>query len=152
MSKAFTKEDVDPPERSGRLRSASGLPPGATNYITPGGVKRLQQELTRLRSTNGGNEEKITEIEATLKSITVVEPPEDAGQEVGFGARVTVRDATNQEKVYRILGVDELGRDPDGLSWISPLGKTLLAAKLGERVILDEKGPARIEKIEYPRD
>jgi hypothetical protein len=34
MSRAFIKEDVDPPERSGRKRSASGLPPGATNYIT----------------------------------------------------------------------------------------------------------------------
>src|SRR4051794_10555261 len=32
MSRAFIREDVDPPERSGRLRSASGLPPGATNY------------------------------------------------------------------------------------------------------------------------
>src|SRR5205814_5816772 len=37
MSRAFVKEDVDPPERSGRKRSASGLPPGATNYITARG-------------------------------------------------------------------------------------------------------------------
>jgi hypothetical protein len=34
VSRAFIKEDVDLPERSGRKRSASGLPPGATNYIT----------------------------------------------------------------------------------------------------------------------
>ena len=45
MSRAFVKEDVDPPERSGRKRSASGLPPGATNYITARGAKRLREEL-----------------------------------------------------------------------------------------------------------
>jgi hypothetical protein len=38
MSRAFVKEDVDLPERSGRKRSASGLPPGATNYISARGA------------------------------------------------------------------------------------------------------------------
>jgi hypothetical protein len=32
------KEDVGSPERSGRRRSVSGLPPGATNYITARGI------------------------------------------------------------------------------------------------------------------
>ncbi len=50
MSRAFVKEDVDLPERSGRKRSASGLPPGATNYITAHGVKRLRDELEKLRA------------------------------------------------------------------------------------------------------
>jgi hypothetical protein len=49
MSRAFIKEDVDPPERSGRKRSASGLPPGATNYITARGARRLGDELNQLR-------------------------------------------------------------------------------------------------------
>ena len=31
MSRAFIREDVDLPEHSGRKRSASGLPPGATS-------------------------------------------------------------------------------------------------------------------------
>ena len=52
MSRAFVKEDVDPPERSGRKRSASGLPPGATNYITAHGAKRLREELNKLRAAN----------------------------------------------------------------------------------------------------
>ena len=47
MSRAFVKEDVDPPEQSGRKRSASGLPPGATNYITARGEKRLREELQK---------------------------------------------------------------------------------------------------------
>ena len=66
MSRAFVKEDVDLPERNGRKQSASGLPPGATNYITARGAKRLRDELQKLRSkreqrarnrigTNSGN-------------------------------------------------------------------------------------------------
>jgi hypothetical protein len=47
MSKAFVKEDIDLPERSGRKRSASGLPPGGINYITARGAKRLPDELQK---------------------------------------------------------------------------------------------------------
>ena len=65
---------------------------------------------------------------------------------------MTVRDAANQLKTYRILGLDELDFDPDAVSWISPLGRTLLAAELGDWVTLTEAGPAKIVKIEYPAD
>ena len=152
MSKAFTKEDVDPPERSGRMRSASGLPPGAANYITPGGAARLQRKLGRLRSAGGDQAERIAETERILGSVTVVEPPKDPRPGIGFGARVTVRDAANQLKTFRILGVDELDLDPDAVSWISPLGRTLLAAELGGRVTSAETGPIKIVKVEYPID
>src|SRR4029453_13341139 len=50
MSRAFIREDVDPPERSGRKRLPSGLPPGAANYITARGAKRLREELQKLRA------------------------------------------------------------------------------------------------------
>jgi hypothetical protein len=56
MSRAFIKEDVDLPERSGRKRSASGLPPGTTNYITARGAKRLRDELQNFaRQTPAAN-------------------------------------------------------------------------------------------------
>ena len=61
MSGAFVKEDADLPERSGRKRSASGLRPGATNYITARGAKRLRDELQKLRAANG-NSERIIEL------------------------------------------------------------------------------------------
>ena len=152
MSRAFIKEDVDPPERSGRMRSASGLPPGAANYITPGGAARLERELWRLRCAGADDGERLAKIEKTLGSVTVVEPLVDSEPGVGFGAKVTVRDAANQLKTYRILGVDELDLDPAAISWISPLGRTLLAAELGDQVNLLETGPARIVKVEYPND
>jgi hypothetical protein len=69
MSRAFVKEDVDLPERSGRKRSASGLPPGgATNYVTARGAKRLRDELEKLRAEKA-NSERVTELEQALASV-----------------------------------------------------------------------------------
>src|SRR5438477_9646045 len=73
MSRAFIKEDVDLPERSGRKRSASGLPPGATNYITARGAKRLRDELQKLRAANA-NSQQVTQSEQILASVHVVDP------------------------------------------------------------------------------
>jgi hypothetical protein len=56
MSRAFVKEDVDLPERSGRKRLPSGLPPGATNHITARGAKRLRDELQKRRAANANSE------------------------------------------------------------------------------------------------
>ncbi len=150
MSKAFTKEDVDPPERSGRVRSASGLPPGATNYITPGGAAQLQRQLAQLRSSAESKADRIAELEQIVASITIVEPPAEAEQSVSFGARVTVRDASGALATYRIVGVDELEFDPEAVSWVSPIGRTLLAAELGDRVVLAEMASVKIVKLEYP--
>jgi hypothetical protein len=55
MSRAFIKEDVDPLERSGRKRLASRLPPGATNYITGRGARRVRGELNKLRAANASS-------------------------------------------------------------------------------------------------
>ncbi len=94
--------------------------------------------------------ERITELQRILSSVTVVEPPKEPDRSVGFGARVTVRNLTNELKIYRILGVDELDLDADAISWISPIGRVLLAAKVNERVTLPEVGLVRIVKVEYP--
>ena len=152
MSKAFTKEDVDPPERSGRVRSASGLPPGALNYMTRGGAKRLQAELDKLRRAKL-EPSRIAELEAVLATVAVVDPPDPADDSVAFGAVVTVDDGQVRH-AYRIVGVDEVEFEADAVSWISPIGRMLLAAELGERVTLPgvSFGPARIVGIEYDRD
>jgi transcription elongation GreA/GreB family factor len=152
MSKAFTKEDVDPPERSGRVRSASGLPPGALNYMTRRGAKRLQAELEKLRRAKR-EPARIAELDAVLASVTVVDPPDPADNSVAFGAVVTVDDGKARH-TYRIVGVDEIDFEAETVSWISPIGRTLLAAELGERVTLPgvSFGPVRIVGIEYDRD
>jgi transcription elongation GreA/GreB family factor len=152
VSRAFVREDVDPPEPSGRKRSASGLPPGASNYITASGAARLHAELEKLRRDPGARAERIAGLRATLETLTVVERPDEPDKSVGFGARVTVRNAEENERTYHIVGVEELGFYPDAVSWISPIGKALLNASLNERVSLDESGPVRLVKIEYLTD
>ena len=147
MSRAFIREDVDPPERSGRVRSASGLPPGAINYITARGARRLGAALNELRRANS-DPARIAELEAALTSATVVEPPEKRSDSVAFGATVTTKQNGNIQ-TYTVVGVDELGFYPDAVSWISPLGKALLAAELGDKVKLEDGRTATIVKIEH---
>ena len=150
MSRAFVKEDVDPPERSGRARSASGLPPGAANYITARGAARLRRELEELRRKGDRDPQRIAELERVLASVTVVQPSSEPGT-IAFGAKVTVRDAAGKRRSYRIVGVDELRFHADGVAWVLGAGKTLLAAELGDRVTLDGD---RVEIVdaEYPPD
>jgi transcription elongation GreA/GreB family factor len=151
MSRAFVKEDVDLPERSGRKRSASGLPPGATNYITARGAKRLRDERQKLSVANA-TRERVAELEQILASVHVVDPPDPASNSVAFGATVTVKDKKGGTETYTIVGVDELDFEPDAVSWISPIGKALLAADLGDWIALEDGRTAKIVKIERKND
>jgi len=151
MSRAFVKEDVDLPERSGRKRSASGLPPGATNYITARGAKRFRNELQKLRAANAGSE-RVAELEQILASLHVVDPPDRASNSISFGATVTVKDEKGLTETYTVVGVDELDLEPDAVSWISPVGKALLAAEIGDRIKLEDGRTVKIVKIETKND
>jgi transcription elongation factor GreB len=48
MNKAFTRENDAAPDDDEDIESASPLPAGARNYMTPGGHARLRDELDRL--------------------------------------------------------------------------------------------------------
>jgi transcription elongation factor GreB len=148
MSRAFVKEDVDPPERSGRKRSASGLPPGAINYITARGAKRLRDELEKVRAEESAAE-RATELQQILSSVQVIDPPDESSKGISFGATVTLKDKEGVNHTFTIVGVDELDLEADAVSWISPMGKALLNAKIGDRITLDDGRSAKIEKVEY---
>jgi transcription elongation GreA/GreB family factor len=151
MSRAFVKEDADLPERSGRKRSASGLPPGAINYITAWGARHLRDELQKLRAANA-NSQHVTELEQILASVQVVDSPDPASNSVTFGATVTVKDKKGGTETYTIVGVDELNFEPDAVSWISPIGKALLAADMDDWIALEDGRTAKIVKIERKSD
>jgi transcription elongation GreA/GreB family factor len=148
MSRAFIREDVDPPERSGRVRSASGLPPGATNYITERGAKRLRDELANLRN-RGVNSGRTQELERILESVTIVEPPASPPDGVVFGSTITIEATDGTSATFTIVGVDELDFEPGAVSWISPLGKALLAAELGDRIAVGEQNFGKLIKVGY---
>jgi transcription elongation factor GreA len=122
------------------------LPPGAVNYITTRGAARLQAELAALCAA-GENSERIRELKQILGSVKIVEPPEDSSS-VSFGATVTLRDPHDKTETHTIVGVDELDFEADALSWISPLGKALLASQLGDRITLEDGRTVKIVKIE----
>jgi transcription elongation GreA/GreB family factor len=151
MSRAFIKEDVDVIERTARRRSQSGLPPGALNYMTRQGAEKLRARLAKLRRDPERNASTIEHIEEALKSATLVEPrTEDDG--VSFGASVTVEDSAGKRETYRVVGVDEVDLDPGNVSWVSPIGKALLAARRGQRVTLPGVKDAvlRVVSIDWP--
>lgn len=149
MSKAFTKEDDALPERSARKRVREGLPPGAVNYMTAAGAHRLRAELATMK---GENPARATEIERILASATIVQPPLGQPEGAVFGARVTVRDSEGRENTHRIVGVDELGLEPDSVTWISQYGRALLGTEPGQRVTLEVNGECRsltVVRVEY---
>jgi transcription elongation GreA/GreB family factor len=148
MSRAFIREDFDPPERTGRKRAASGLPPGALNYITVRGAAQLKDELTRLQA-RGDNSGRAAELEQILASVEIVDSPDKSSHSVSFGCTVTVSDSEGKLQTYTIVGVDELAFTPNAVSWISPVGKTLLASNLGDRITLEDGRSAKIVNIEH---
>jgi transcription elongation factor GreB len=143
MSRAFVKEDVDPPERTGRKRSASGLPPGAINYITARGAKRLRDELEKAGA------ERAMELQQILASVQVIDPPGESSKGINFGATVMLKDKKGVSYTFTIVGVDELDFEADAVSWISPMGKALLNAKIGDWITLGDGRSAKIEKVKY---
>ena len=156
MSKAFTRED-DLPDPGTPRRLPSPLPPGAKNYVTPEGAKRLREELDGLidkdrlqaaaaAAAPGASErdpalaERIHQLQETLESAVIVSPPTGDVDTVRFGATVSVRSgaggAGGGVTRYRIVGVDETDVEHGWISWVSPIAKALLSARVGDRVAL----------------
>jgi transcription elongation GreA/GreB family factor len=147
MSRAFVKEDVEIAERSTRLRSESGLPPGALNYLTAAGAECLRARLAALRAGAEADEAEISRLECILTSATIVEP-QVRPETVTFGALVTVQTLDGTLETYRIVGVDEVALEPGNVSWVSVLGKALLGAEPGQRVkVSDDKTVLTVVKI-----
>ncbi|MFA5191686.1 MAG: GreA/GreB family elongation factor [Verrucomicrobiia bacterium] len=145
MSRAFMRESDDQPERPLSAPRPSALPPGAQNYITPDGARRFQEELERLaqeRQRRSAMPEELRELnlrigylQRLLESAVVTPPPPPAEKDqVRFGAAVMVRERSGEESCYRIVGVDEVDIDRGWVSWLSPIAKAMLNARLGERV------------------
>ena len=134
---------MDLPERSGRKRSASGLPPGATNYTTARGAKRLRDEPQKVRAANPGSE-RVAELEQILASIHVVDPTDAPANSVTFGATVTVQDKKGATETFTIVGFDKLDFERDAVSWISSLGKALLNAEMGDWITPRDDEPQEL--------
>ena len=134
------------------------------NYITRAGFKRLTDELNWLnnverprvtrevseaaaegdRSENAAyiyGKRRLREIDRRmgflqrrLEHMQVVKAEEQQKDRVRFGAFVTIEDEQGEERVYQIVGVDEVDAKHGRISWKSPVGRALLGKQIDDEV------------------
>ena len=108
------------------------------------GKQRLREIDRRLRH-----------LRRRLKIAEVVDPTAQKNRDqVFFGATVTYADENDKRRKVRIVGIDEARLEQGEISWISPVARALLKARVGDAV--DIRTPGGVEtmevmKIEYPK-
>jgi transcription elongation factor GreB len=116
------------------------------------------------RSENGDylyGKKRLREIDRRIRFLTqrleiaeVVDPSlHHGGEQVFFGATVVVSDANGRETTVTILGVDEADSAQDQISWVSPLARALIKARLGDSVRLAVPGGVQeleVVAVDYP--
>ena len=145
-------------------QSASSTNTKEKNYITPKGLKRLQDEYHQLvhierpevtkvvawAASNGDRSEnvdylygkkRLREIDKRSRFLSkrielsiVVDPTRIKNEKVQFGATVTIEDEEGNEKTISIVGVDEIDTKKNRISWRSPLGSSLIGFQVGDTI------------------
>lgn len=145
----------------------------ASQYITPEGARRLQEELDELwkrerpkvtqavseaaaqgdRSENAEytyGKRRLREIDRRVRflrkrldGMVIVDSPPSDSRRVFFGAWVTVEAEDGAESRYRIVGPDEFDMAPGYISMDSPLGRALMRKSLDDEVTVELPGGAR---------
>ena len=116
------------------------------------------------RSENGDylyGKKRLREIDRRIRFLTkrldiaeVVDPTLHHGNEqVFFGATVRYASDHGEERTIRILGIDEAESARGEVSWISPIARALLKARVGDEVrFTTPRGTENLEVLEvsYP--
>lgn len=103
------------------------------------------------RSENGDylyGKKRLREIDRRIRFLTkrleiaeVVDASlHHGGDQVFFGATVTYADLEGKETTVTILGVDEVESAQGQISWVSPVARALLKARVGDVVRLSVPG------------
>jgi transcription elongation factor GreB len=146
--------------------------PGS-QYITPEGARRLQDELDELwkrerprvtqavaeaaaqgdRSENAEyiyGKRRLREIDSRVRflrkrldGMLIVSDPPADRRRVFFGAWVTLELEDGSESTYRIVGPDEFDMAPSYISMDSPLGRALMRRSHDDEVTVELPGGAR---------
>ncbi len=109
------------------------------------------------RSENGDylyGKKRLREIDRRIRFLTkrleqaqVVDPSVHYGKDqVFFGATVTYVDDADVERTITILGVDEAQASQGQVSWVAPVARVLLKARVGDTVALPT--PAGVRTLE----
>jgi transcription elongation factor GreB len=111
------------------------------------GKRRLRQIDRRIRF-----------LTKRIDAAEVVDPERPrsgrAATHVFFGATVRYANRAGAQRTVCIVGVDEVDLDRDHVSWVSPLGRTLMKAGAGDSVVLQAPGATdhlTILEVRYER-
>jgi len=116
------------------------------------------------RSENGDyiyGKKRLREIDSRIRFLTkrlevaeIVNPAAQTNRDqVFFGATVTYATSDDKEHTVTIVGIDEADADHGKVSWIAPVARALLKARVGDVVeIKGPRGPGAVEvvAITYP--
>lgn len=116
---------------------AAGLGDRSENADYQYGKRRLRQIDGRVRF-----------LRKRLERVQVVDPAQQAKRDqVYFGATVTyARLSDDAEVAIRIVGVDEADADRGDISWVAPVARALLGARVGD--VRKVRMPGGIEEVE----
>jgi len=174
MSKAFTKESDDADDEELQLPALplGGknyiTPPGyqrlRDELLQLIDVDRPQVvEVVHWAASNGDRSEngdylygkkRLREIDRRIRFLTrrleiavVTEPSLHHGNDqVFFGATVRYVDDLDEQRTVTIVGIDEADSSAGQVSWVSPIARTLLKARVGD--VLRLPMPERVAEIE----
>ena len=116
------------------------------------------------RSENGDylyGKKRLREIDRRIRFLTrrldvaeVADPVLHHGNEqIFFGATVTFANARGEEKTVTIKGVDEADNLQGDVSWVSPIARALIKARIGDEVqVITPAGRETVEvlAVRYP--
>ena len=149
MSRGFVKEGDQ--EEVPMVLPRAFLPSGTPNYVTPEGLKRLQDEMETLKKewTDAGSnyvtknylDAKMRLLSERINSAVLIDNTKANPDVVSFGMYVKYND-----KVIRIVGVDEADASKGLISFISPIAKALIGKKKGDK--FEIKVPRGTEIVE----
>lgn len=181
MSKAFTRESDQDDDDD--LPAVAPVPGGKNYITRAGYdrlraelFQLMDEERPRIveivhwaasngdRSENGDylyGKKRLREIDRRIRFLTkrleiaeVVDASlHHGGDQVFFGATVTYADSKGSETTVTVLGVDEADSAQGQISWVSPIARALLKARVGDVVRLLVPGGAQeleILSVTYP--
>ena len=149
MSRGFVKEGDQ--EEVPMILPRVFLPSGVTNYVTPEGLRLLHDEMESLKeewTAAGSNyvtknylDAKMRLLSERISSAVVIDTTKANPDVVSFGMYVRYND-----KTIRIVGVDEADASKGLISFLSPIAKSLIGKKKGDK--FEIKVPRGTETIE----
>jgi transcription elongation factor GreA len=93
-------------------------------------------------------EGRVKDLEAKIALAEVIDPSKLSGDKVAFGATVRLSNTqTEEEVVYRLVGVDEADLDTGSISITSPLARSLLGREVGDEVKVRMPGGERLYEV-----